>query len=330
MNELNPTSVVEAGLVMAPHLGLDWEINRQEVVNGINNGRNHVYNKYSTKKLFDSSFHCFVPQPFPEECVSRTLVKNCYWGATLPPDMSGVVKAFHCGHPLKIRSRWRESFTGKIQCGRELSVISLGRNFPTERELRQPSRIRFYAESVCDSGKVVYVEARMFGDTIRTLKFPLEGDGWVASHDAVCEILSVALPAGRSGYVTLATEDGTELSVYSPWEIVPSYPRIKFLTGCEGNVFVQGTKRFVPVYFDHDVVEVGDPVFLEFLAGFVRHRMSRDKNEQGIASLMEARAWQNLDSLVARANAGASQDGDKRGKRPNRILPGYGRPHRTR
>lgn len=329
MNKLNPTSVAEAGPVMAPWLGYEWGQNRCEVVKGINRYREHLYNDYDRTRLFDDVFHCFVPQSFPLECVvGPKECEKCYLGATLPPDMQGVVKAWNYNAPMRIRSRWRESFTGRVLCHSEMSLVLLPQTFPTERAFRAASPLRMYAEHCGDAGKTVFMEARLRNSTAM-LSFTLKPGQWVESPKFVYEIISVTLPEGLKGPVTLATQDGYELSVYAPWERVPSYQRVKFLQPCPHNIFIQGTRRFVPVWFDSDIVEVGSANIMEFYAQYIRHNKSRDAKDRETAIAALAQAKLELNGLIARAVAGAIQDGPRRGPRPNKALPGYGVSHKA-
>lgn len=327
MNDLNPTTVAVAGPVMAPFLGLDWTQRRADVVKGINRFREHIYNAYHRRKLFDAAYHCFVPQDFPNECLGATRCSGCYKGATLPPEMSGVVAAWQCGAPLRLRSRWREAFTGKIHCYSEMGLAMLPQNFCTERELRSPARLRFYAENYNDQGKTIFMDARLRSGE-KKLRFDLKADEWVQTEDPVYEVLSVSLPEGLQGSVTLATEDAYELSVYAPWERVPSYQRVKFLAPCPQNVLIQGTRRFTPVWFDPDIVEIGSSTILEYYAQYLRYSKSKDTKDRQTGEDALLKAEDQLNGLMARALAGAIQDGPRRGVKANRGLPGYNRSHR--
>ena len=322
MNSLNPTSVAVAGSIMARWLGYDWAQDRLEVVNGVNRFRNHLYNR--GRNMFDDVFHCFTPQDFPLECVGTKRCNNCYKGATLPADMAGVVKAWNCGTPLRVRSRWRESFTGRVPCASEMSLVVLPQRFPTEREFRAATRLRFFAENSADVGKTVFMEAKMRSG-VQRLKFALRSDEWVESVDPVHQIISITLPDGLKGCVTLATEDNTELSVYAPWERVPSYTRVKFLQPCPSNVFIQGTRAYSPIYFDPDIVEVGDPVIMEFYAQYIRYNKSRDGKDRETGNAALQNANRELDGLISRYLGRALQDGPSRSVKVSRVLPGYGR-----
>lgn len=327
MNDLNPTTVAMAGPIMAPILGLDWEQRRAEVVKGINRYREHLYNTYHRRKLFDAAFHCFVPQSFPNDCTGSSKCTGCFSGVTLPPEISGVVAAWQCGASLRLRSRWREAFTGKYQCSSEMGLVMLPQNFPTERHLKSPARLRFFAENHNDHGKTVFMEARMRSGEKR-LRFDLKVDEWVQTEDPVHEVFSVSLPDGLTGAVTLATEDNYELSVYAPWERAPSYQRVKFLTPCQHNVLIQGTRRFTPVWFDPDIVEVGSTTVMEFYAQYLRYSRSKDVKDRQTGADALAQAEDQLNGLMARAMAGAIQDGPRKGVRPSRALPGYNFSHR--
>jgi hypothetical protein len=162
----------------------------------------------------------------------------------------------------------------------------------------------------------------------KKLRFDLKGDEWVESVPLVSEVLSVVLPEGLTGSVTLATSANFVLSVYAPWERVPSYQRVKFLQPCPNNIFIQGTRRFVPVWFDPDIVEVGSSSIMEFFAQYIRYNKARDQRDRDTAANALSQANSELDGLIARAFAGAIQDGPKRGPRPNAALPGYGRSHK--
>ncbi len=108
MSSYAPTTLANAGSIMAPKMGLTWEDNRTEVIGYVNRYRNYLYNRYNERRLFDSVFQCFVPQRF------RTLCRQCdpcaskFLGFTLPRFMAGVTGVWTHGIPLLQRSAWRE------------------------------------------------------------------------------------------------------------------------------------------------------------------------------------------------------------------------------
>lgn len=225
---------------------------------------------------------------------------------------------------MTLRSRWRESFTGRIPCGNTLSLSLMPQRYPTEREMKAPARLRFYAEHPDDCGKTVFMEARM-RNKVQRLSFELSSDAWVQSVDPVHDIHNVVLPADLRGPVTIATEDNYELSTYAPWERVPSYARVKINSACPANIFIQGTRAYTPVYFDPDIVEVGDPNILEFMAQYIRFNKAKDRKDQETSALALAQANKELDGLISRYTGRAIMDGPRRGVRRNGVLPGYER-----
>lgn len=317
MTELHPTTVEDAGIAMAPGLGLSWQDNRAKVVDGINLYRNHLFNNYGKNGLFDDVFHCFCPQKFLEPCTGGKC--NTYLGATMPANVAGVVTAWSCRRPLKVRSRWREAFTGRISdCEGELSITTMPERYATERDFAGEAYIKVYAASNADHGKDVFITDRRG----KKHKFTLDGDAWVESAQPLFGIESVVLPE-LVGSVTVATETDYELSTYAPWEKVPSYLRIKFNQPCPANVFVQGTRQFTKVWFNEDIVEVGDALVMRYMAEFFRYDTAKDASKRQLAANALQLADANLKGLISRYVAGAMSDKLTKRPRKSNILPGY-------
>lgn len=322
MNNLNPTTVSEAGRIMAPFFGYSWEENRGEVVDGINRYREHLYNMYGRRKLFDSVYFCSKPSKFPLKELNTRGCDSYFYGLTLPADTAGVVAAWKYGHPLVLGSRWREAHTGMSHhCGHHLDTVTLPMQFPTFVEMDRASILRFFAGNRGDDGKVVHVVVWTPQGT-RKVAFTLKYDEWVYSPILAYKIVSISFPE-MCGSTTLGTEGGITLSTYAPWERSPSYLRVKFLGSDPGNVFIQGARRFVPVWFDEDIVEVGSRNVMEFFAQYVRYNKSRDPDDRRIAEEARKNAEIELDGVASRLMAGAIQDKVQRRPKSIRRLPGY-------
>lgn len=299
-------TVAEAGPIMAKSIGLSWEKDRAEVVGYINKYRNILYTDYDKFKLFDDSFHCICVQMFASECADP------YAGFTLPEDIQGVEVVYSYGHPLKLRSRWRESHTGigVNQLGR-IEAVQLAESFATERDLTKITKIKIYTEHEDDNNKKVYVEVIDAANRQKRVAFTLIHDGFAVSPVKVRKILSVSLPPGRSGGLLLMQEDGYELSNYTPWETVPTYRRMKVKEShCQSTVIVQGTKKFVPVWFDHDIVEVGNALIIEEAGKFFKYGESTtEQKELQTAQYHRAEMEKYLKGDIARTRGNAIQDG---------------------
>jgi hypothetical protein len=323
---LNPCTVAEAGPIMARAMGFSWEQDRSEVVDYINRFRLLVFTDYDKFKLFDDSFHCICVQTFTSEC------GETYQGFSLPNNILGVEAIYSYGVPLRLRSRWRESHTG-------LGVHSLGRVeavlmaevFATERDLKSATKIKLFTEHEKDNGKRVHIEVIDVSDRQRRVEFTLMHDGWAVSPVKIKKILSVSLPPGRSGSVLIAQQDGYELSLYDPWETVPAYRRMKLKDDCcKTTVLVQGTKNpKQKVYFDHDIVEIGNDLIIEEAGRYFKFGESTsDQKELQTAQYHRAEMERLLKGEIARHRGNSIQDGSPfKGGRITAVktLPGYTR-----
>jgi hypothetical protein len=320
---LNPCTVAEAGPVMARAMGFSWDQDRTEVVEYLNKFRILLHTEYEKFKLFDDTFHCICVQSFVNES------GESYQGFTLPNNILGPKAVFAYGLPLRLRSRWRESHNG-------IGVTSLGRveaflmaeRFATERDIKAVTKIKIYTEHEKDAGKKVYLEVIDASNRQRRVEFTLMHDGWAVSPVKVRKILSVSLPV-RSGSVTLSQQDGYELSLYDPWETAPSYQRMKLKTQCpKGTIIVQGTNNpRKGVYFDHDIVEVGNSLVIECAGKFFKYgETTTDQKEIQTAEYHKAKMDSYLRGEIARHRGEAIQDGSKfKGGRVTacKDLPGY-------
>lgn len=331
MSSYRPASVSVAGPIIGKKIGLTWQDNRDEIVDYLNRFRNLLYNRYEELRLFENVWQCFCPSSFHNECSSCNPCNRCYLGFTLPREMAGVVQAWQWGYPLRLRSSWREAFTGMAPSGGDhLDVVEVRENFPTERDLRSDGSLQVFAEAYGDNGKQLVIEATNTDNRQVKLEFILEGNGVVSSPAVIKRgrIHNVILPADRCGSITLSNTDGYELSRYAPTENqVPAYKRYKLPARCRGNVLVQGTRQLTEVYFDTDVVEIGDRMVLEFMGTYFKHYESLDEREKRKAEKAMNDAYKQLDGLVSRDDGGKLPQPTIYGH-ARRALPGYRKHYR--
>ena len=320
---LNPCTVAEAGPIMARSMGFSWEQDRTEVVEYVNKFRILLHTEYEKFKLFDDTFHCICVQNFVNES------GESYQGFTLPNNILGPKVVFAYGLPLRLRSRWRESHNGiGVSSLGRVEAILMAEKFATERDIKTVTKIKLYTEHEKDAGKKVHLEVIDASNRQRKIEFTLMHDGWAVSPVKVRKILSVSLPT-RSGSVLLAQSDGYELSLYDPWETAPSYSRMKLQKQCpKGTVIVQGTNNpRKGVYFDHDIVEVGNSLVIEEAGKFFKYGESTtDQKEIQTAEYHKAKMDGYLRGEIARHRGEAIQDGSKfKGGRitASKDLPGY-------
>jgi hypothetical protein len=158
----------------------------------------------------------------------------------------------------------------------------------------------------------------------------LLGDGVAVTSQKFGKILSVALPAGRKGAVTLMDNDRRVLSIYTPSESVPTYRRMKVSESCnDSTVLLQGNKRFQDIYFECDIVEVGNRLIIEAAGRYFKYgENTTEKKEIERANYDLAKMGDLLRGDMQRQQGAAKQDGFPYAN-PNRLksksLPGYSR-----
>lgn len=296
---LDPITLAEASPIMAEAMDLSWPEDKSKIIGYVNKYRNLLYTLYNDFKLFDNIFHCI--------CVSQF---DGYRGITLPNDVLSAEAVYAYGQPLTLRSRWQESHVGIQPRGFKYESIEMAEQFPTERDLITPSRLKVFTEHDDDAGKLLYVEAIDIDGKFVKVCFKLVGNGFTVSRQKIRKILSVSLPVGRKGAVTLAQIDGFELSIYDPWETVPAYRRLKLPEHCKSySVILQGTKKFRKIYFDHDIVEVGDALVIESAAKYFKYGDKGTDTKEINRSNKDLQDMGNfLRGLMARHRGGSLQD----------------------
>lgn len=325
---LEPTTVARAGELMAETLGLRWPADRHAIVGHINDFRDYLYIAFPELHLFDNVFHCISVATFPERCTVGCGNPSTYQGFVLPEDVMSLEAAFEYGDSLLLRSHWRASHFGVDSSSLpRVEVEEMAEQTCTERPLIGPCGLKVFSDHRDDTGMEVVVEATMADGSGKRLRFALLDDGWSVIPQSVIAILSVSLPAGRKGHITLSQTDGRELSVYAPHEVAPLYRKFRIARSRRcGSILIQGNKRFVPVSCDTDVVEVGSRTVLKAAGSMLKFRSNTtDTADLRRAGYDENRLREALVGLHARSRGGASQDGPVPSGPVNtrRILPGY-------
>lgn len=310
---------------MGDALGLKVSEDKPEIIKYVNKFRNVLYNSYASFELFNNVFHCIQVSTFKQDCTD--CCSKCYEGFTLPPDIIAVEAIYNYGQPLTLNSRWRESHTGLGigGCGR-VNAVEMAEMFPTERDLQCGSTLKIFTEREEDADKCVHITVLTLQNKETTLTLRTISDGWAVTKQKVKKILSVSLPPDRVGSIILAQNDGYVLSEYAPWESVPSYRRFKISGTCNGVVLVQGTRQFRKIYFDHDIVEVGDDLVIEAAGKYFKYgENTADANEIAVADRWLNNMGTQLNGLMARHRGKATQDGNPTGfyRQKRKALPGY-------
>lgn len=324
MTGLDPITLEAALPIVGRALGLTVSEDRSELVDYINKIREKWYTEYDKFKLFNNHFQCICLSEFRQECAG--CCDSVYTGFTLPFGFNSVENIWKYGEPLTLHTRWREGHFGirGNKCGPSLHAIEMAGTFPTERDLKESCSLRIFTENEEDADKCVKIHIVDTDCKERVVSIKLISDGWSVIKAKVKKILSVSLPPDRKGYITLAQNDGYELSRYSPYEVTPNYKRYK-VDGC-GPVLIQAVGKYFPIYFDHDVVEIGNGLVLEAAAKHFKYGDdSSDVNEINTANMWAAKMDRYMNGLIARHRGGAIQDVNPMLRREigRKTLPGY-------
>ena len=319
---MNQTTVKTALVAISEPFAKNVVTDRAYLIGKLNAVRNSVFGLFPTLGVFKDSFGSFQVQAFPVGPVANHGYRS-YLGVTLPRGFAAPVKCWQSNRPLLTRSEWRAMHTDLVPCEKELAVTYQPGLHPTERDLLVPSKLRVYADSAADAGKTVVIEVR-HGTIEKKLRFDLIHDNWTECSFVADTIVSVSLPE-ITGSVSLAAGDRT-LSRYYPGETAPGYARIMVNTKSACDVFVRAKKEFSPIYFDSDIVEIGDEMVLKWVATFVRYATNPDESKRRLAGESLQLAKTQLEGLHRQYLGRAFQDGQSQGRVNQRhVLPGYSR-----
>jgi len=329
IDAIQPTTVLEAGQIMAEAMGKDWIRDRKEVVDYLNRFREDLYLMYSEFKLFTNKFYCLELQCYTHDCKNLKNCDNTYWGVTIPEDIDGVLAVWEDDQPLRTYSKWWEARVGIVTRDNpqtHMSTTLVHQQFPTQRNLQRSIPIQFLTDNIEDAGKVITITVDTVFDRRKEYKIELVGDGIVTIPTPVTAIHSVILPSNLCGKVILLQEDGYELSEYSGYDTIPSYRRLKVSLECynrckSGRILLHGNQKFKPIFFDSDIVEVGSRRILETAARFYRYgENSTDTEQLRKASLEEAQLKRLLKGALDRQRGNADQDPSQLVRRERSII----------
>lgn len=327
---INPASVEEVGPIVACAMNKDWADDRAAVLETINRYRLLLHTEYEKFQLFNNVFHCICVTTFKDCCTGSC--DGEYQGFTLPANVMAPEVVWSYGYPLTLRSRWRESHTGIGVGGYgRVEAILMPETFCTERDLTEKTTIKFTAESVDDNDKIVRMEVLDADGRQKRIEITLVGEGESAATEEIKKILSVVLPKDLVGSLLLSQADDYALSNYYPWERVPVYQRMKVVSAnCPSTILLQGTKRFQKVYFDYDIVEMGNQLIIESASRFFKYGQdTTDPNELKRARYDREEMERLILGEIARNTGHAQQDGSlitfKKNLNSRKRLTGYSR-----
>ncbi len=254
---------------------------RSELVQLANDIRQLMYGFYEDVPLFENDFECYKVYEYAQDCHSCD-TKFC--GITLSESLISPAAIWLDGTPFDLHSNWREYKTGfrpSDSCRLE-SYFKVNRG-PTFRDIYpigSTPRLAFLG-SQGNVGKVVTITYFDTGGQEITDTLEIPDCGKVCTSSSVIGIpdRGIRLPTGLQDPLVLLQSDGAHegriLAEYAPHQTVPSYARLKLTGVSPGDcVYVRGTRRFSPLFFDYDVVETDNRLAFEQAAFFFENNRS--------------------------------------------------------
>ncbi len=238
------------------------------LVDQANRVREKLYNAYREFELEVDVEECFELQSF----CKCGLCEDSYQGITLPSYMETIEAAWFSREPITLYSKWRESKVGiKFSQDCQLASYDMPGFYSTERDLCPcdcPDFVQFLAKSRLDNGKIVRIRYESDSGEDIADDVPLVQGQWVGSSGKVKHIKSILLPSGLYDGVSVRQTNGDRmLSEYAPNESVPAYRRVKFTGLCgKSVVIVRASRKFTPLFNDHDIVEFANRDVIEDVA----------------------------------------------------------------
>lgn len=305
---IQTTTVAAALKAIAPGFQLTVEDNRDELIRHLNVIRSLLYSDYQSYEIAVDRKVCLPLTKYGLDCHP---CRSTYKGITLPYDAATAESLKIYDHSIRKNSGYKNV----PHCGRCIEAWDVVGRFPTQNEVDAscPGPLGLYASNPDDHGKEVEV---IFLDTNgdeRKESVSLPGETGLAAT----RVLSVALPEGRKGTVSIFvkgtdTKGDCPLSTYQSSETAPAYTRIRINPDQCGScleVSVIYAREFFPVFDDNELIETSNLYVLQELAAFVRinSRGNNSGTDRQEAQVHRAQAVQAIKGLIER-DEGVSRD----------------------
>jgi hypothetical protein len=290
--------------------GLTVRDNRAELVRKANDIRQHFYMLYEKVQMFMDIEECFCVKKFTYHCDP---CGRHYLGITLPSYMQQIEAMEVSGRPVTLFNKWREFNAGfAARAGCKVQAEDMGDGFCTELDIGDcplPVKIKVHDQKDCNkSVRFIYYDA---GNLECTEEFRLSV-GYTATQTGAVRFKNPAgivfsHPLEGGAIIALCDERSTIISEVYPGETIPSLRRHRLVNVCENDVVrLRASRRYTPLYFDHDIVETDNKqAFVEMALSFKFTRsQSTDPQVLQKGAWHEARAKAYLLGEKARDEGG--------------------------
>lgn len=259
---MGQTTLEQAARWIANRAGLSLENDCARVLEAVNDVRELIYD------LSPIAWKTTLCVPV------RCLCADCggcetYAGISLPAYVNNVLAVWQDSRPMPVTDRWGiYPYDAEWDSAITHQAVDMGTGFPfiADPPCSGCFQLGFLSRNKADAGKVLSLRYVDRNDKVREEDFALS-DLWTSPKYPVKRVLGIVLPLDRKGDVVARLEDGTTLSVWEPWEIIPEYRRMKLpgLECCAAGkmITVHAERRFIRLSNLRDVVETDKKLIWE-------------------------------------------------------------------
>mgnify|MGYP000249246434 CR=1 FL=1 len=271
---MTPAPLSKVIRVVAKATSKDPVANREEIVDLINGTIDMLYRTESLVWLYFKSDGCAIAEAFNENC--RTGPCTSFTGVVMPAQLQNIRELHTDGYKYEITAKrvgldypvgrdyqmgraYPAGFDYPIGRGCELKAEHLpprllARDIPACNDSRV---VTFRSDSDEDCGKLIGVRYYDLNNREQRIDIVL-GPGRVSTGTSVGEFVEIVFPE-RCGWITVETDNGTELGRYHPSILTPVHEWFRLQGTCAGRkVHYYGLREPMPLVFDTDLVPFSD------------------------------------------------------------------------
>jgi len=240
-----------------------------------------MYNLYENIPMFMDMQECLQVQSYNRDCNS---CEDTYLGVTLPEGVQTPEAMWLNNSPVVMNSEWRSYKVG-IPPGNAgtcmLQSFDMGDIWPTPVDIPagECQKIKVMTSCAADAALELPVSLTFIDETgerrTESIKLGREYNSTEAKARSLIAPGGIVLPTGITGAVTVALTDGSILAELNPFTPVPAFRRLQITGVCEDSqISIKAARKFVPLFFDYDVVETDNKRAMVEAALFLRYNDS--------------------------------------------------------
>lgn len=269
---MSQTTVAQALEWLASASGLTVRENRQELVDLLNRVRERIYLWYDELDTHVDLELCVCVDRFCHGCLP---CGHGYLGFSLPPEAQAIEGAFLHGRSVTLHTRWRELREGLGGTGSPCRqhIHHVGET-PFERHpdcCDECLRPRFRASSPQDRGKNIIIRGINEFQQKAEERVKLSS-GNSATEAAWGQIDAIIPETPFCGGVEVTDQRGKVLANIPPGGSPAEFTRYR-VEGIPAGAVIRiiASRRFMPVWYDLDIVETGNRLIIEELGRAFRN-----------------------------------------------------------